>query len=171
MTEHLYDADKVEQLTLRYGRTSSTEQKERIKEQILEETIGTAFDEKNSKEPQFFSGVPRLVALIKAHQEYDDPDQPFDDPHLLEHLEREIELMGSGKRTPIAEFDQMPFPYASHTKLLALCERSDERSVTHYFRLRAFQAAGVFSDADLPKIRGGDDAELTEKEVEYLDSM
>lgn len=171
MTNHLYDADKVERLTIRYGRTSSPEQKERIKEEILGETIGTVFDEKNSKEPQFFSGVPRLAALIKAHQKYDDPDQPFDDPDLLEHLEREIELMRSGKLSLVADFDQMPHPYASHTKLLALSERSDERSVSHYFRLRAFQAAGVFRDTDLPKIRGGDDAELSDKELEYLDSM
>lgn len=166
MTNHLYDADKVEQLIIQYGRSGSAELKEQCQERIVEETIGTVYCHKSSKEPQFFSGVPRLVALIQAHQRYDDPN-------LLNPIEREIEVMQSGKRFPVATFDQMPFPYASPTKLLALSERFDEDDpgMGRYFRLRAFQSAGVFMDTALPKIRGGEDAELTEEEVEYLQPM
>lgn len=164
MTHHLYDTDKIDQLIIRYGRADSADKKERIKEWLFDETIGTVYVEDNMKEPKFFSGLPRLAALIRAHKRHDDPN-------LLKHIEQEIEFIQSGSLLPVAEFDQMPFPFASCTNLLAVAERFDDRSVSRYFRLRAFQAHGVFMDTAIPKNRGGEDAELTDKEWEYLNSI
>jgi len=164
MTNYLYDTDEVEQLIIQYGLTNSPKQKEQVKEQIIEETIDAVYSDTNPYTLGFFSGIPLLVVLIDLHRE-------SDDPHLLEHIEREIELQRIPNRALTAEFDPIPFPTASCEELLTLSERVDDRIISHYFRLRAFQDAGAFSDPALPKVRGGEDAELTDKEVDYLQSM
>jgi hypothetical protein len=164
MTNHLYDADDVERLAVKYGRPNTSERKDRIEEQIIEETIGAIYPDEIPDDPRFFSAVPLLVALIKLHRETDDSE-------LLEHIKREIEVVRGTGRTPIvADFDLKPFPYASHSDLLAVADRYENRdeSMSRYFRLRAFQAIGAFDVVELPEVRGDG---LTDDERDYLEGI
>jgi len=106
-----------------------------------------------------------LVALIKLHRK-------TDDSKLLEHIEREIEVVwGTGRAPIVSDFDLKPFPYASHSDLLAVADRYENRdeSMSRYFRLRAFQAIGAFDVVELPEVRGDDG--LTDDERDYLEGI
>jgi hypothetical protein len=141
----------------------STEAKDRIEGNIVDKTAGAVYTDDVSEQMDFPSEIPVLAALILLHREEDDPD-------VLHHIEREVEVVRDGV-VNIAEFDVKPYPYAAYSDLFAYADRFEghDNAVCRYFRLRAFESLGAFDDVGMLRVRetGG----LTDEEREYLEAM
>ncbi|TKX86590.1 hypothetical protein EXE43_07545 [Halorubrum sp. SS5] len=148
---------------LDHGMANSTEAEDRTKGNIINVTVGAVYTDDIPEQMDFPSETPLLVALIQLHQETDDPD-------VLHHIEREVEVVRDGF-VNIAEFDVKPYPYAAYSDLLAYADRFEGRddSASRYFRLRAFEALGAFDDVGMLRIREA--GSLTDEERDYLSTI